>query len=459
MAAISIKYVSETQHEGRIDAEFFHPKYELLDNVLAKITNKSKFGQLSKFVKKGIFDISPKKYRDEGIPLIRTTQIKTPISNSDNLIYIELKEHQKNHSKTELLKGDIVFTKIGAGIGDVAILNSNYPFYNFSQNVAGASINREKINPYYLIAFLISNYGKDQILRYMMPSGQGKLELKDIKKILIFRDEKNEESISELIYASEKNINLSLKLYQQANDLLKQALGLDKISFESTNSYIANFSEVINNNRSDADFYQTKFKQLALHINTLNTVYLGSICSFLKGFEVGTPAYTDFGPTFIRVSNLTKDGFSFGNSDKYISEETFKNLKKYQPKIGDILLTKDGTIGTCNVVDEEVQGIISSGIMNLTLNDTNIPKEYLALVINSQICQMQADRDCSGALITHWKPEQIRKLKIPILEKETMLKLAELVSNSKIARKQSKDLLTQAKNRVEQLIEEAANKN
>ena len=96
--------------------------------------------------------------------------------------------------------------------------------------------------------------------------------------------------------------------------------------------------------------------------------------------------------------------------------------------------------------------------MNLALNDTSIPKEYLALVINSQICQMQADRDCSGALITHWKPEQIRKMKIPILSSETMGHLADLVTRSKAARKECKQLLEQAKNRVEELIEAAATK-
>lgn len=105
---------------------------------------------------------------------------------------------------------------------------------------------------------------------------------------------------------------------------------------------------------------------------------------FLKGFEVGTSLYTLEGPVFIRVSNLTKDGFKFGNADKYISETTHSSLKAFQPIIGDILLTKDGTIGTCYVVDENVKGIISSGIMNLELTDNSIPKEYLALVINSK---------------------------------------------------------------------------
>lgn len=457
MAAINKVNVTETIIEGRIDAEYFHPKYHNLDLTLHSFEKKDKLGTLSNFIKKGIFDINPKKYRNSGIPLIRTTQIKSLVSNKDNLIYIDFEEHKHNQIKTELLAGDIIFTKIGAGIGDVAILSSEFPVYNFSQNVAGASIKRDKINPYYLIAFLSSFYGKGQIMRYMMPSGQGKLELKDIKKIQIFRSN-FENEISELIFTSEIMTLKSENLYQQATDLLNKELGLNDIVFEKKKSYTARFSEVVSNNRSDADYYQTKFRQLESHIQTIQSVSLSSICTFVKGVEVGTPAYTTNGPTFIRVSNLTKEGFSFGNSDKYISNELYKNLKSYQPQIGDILLTKDGTIGTCYVVDEYVEGIISSGIMNLNLIDSKIPKEYLALVINSKLCQMQAERECSGALITHWKPEQIRNLSIPVLRPEIMDQINELCTQSKTARKESKRLLEQAKLRVEQLIEEAANK-
>ena len=69
------------------------------------------------------------------------------------------------------------------------------------------------------------------------------------------------------------------------------------------------------------------------------------------------------------------------------------------------------------------------------------------------------ERDCSGALIVHWKPKDIAALKIPILSNSIMNKLAELAIKSKQAKRESQQLLEQAKTRVEQLIEEAAEKN
>lgn len=181
MAKVSIVSKSEIQNKNRFDSEFYQIEYNHLDDLLSR-TNAFTLNRFVNFVKKGIFDISPSKYRNNGVPLIRTTQIKTLFCNEDNLVFIEKSDHDKYYSKTELLPGDILFTKVGAGIGDTSILTQKYDIYNFSQNVAGASIKSDQIDPWYLIAFLNTWHGRKQIIRYMMPSGQGKLELKDIKK-------------------------------------------------------------------------------------------------------------------------------------------------------------------------------------------------------------------------------------------------------------------------------------
>ena len=68
---------------------------------------------------------------------------------------------------------------------------------------------------------------------------------------------------------------------------------------------------------------------------------------------------------------------------------------------------------------------------------------------------MQVEQECSGALILHWKPSSIRKLRMPLLTKPKMQEIADLVSKSKQAKRESERLLEQAKARVEQLIEAA----
>ncbi len=173
-----------------------------------------------------------------------------------------------------------------------------------------------------------------------------------------------------------------------------------------------------------------------------------------KGFEPGSEAYQDEGKLFIRVSSLTKQGI-IDKDQKYLNDELYQKLKKdFEPKVGEILLTKDATPGIVYTLKNPIEGVISSGILRLKLKDEKVENEYLALCLNSIIGQMQAERDGGGSIITHWKPEQIKNVLIPILPKPTQKKISELVKKSHEARKMAKELLEQAKRKVEEIVEQ-----
>jgi len=459
MVSFNLKY-SEIEGLTRLDPEYYNPKY---NDVVKKVRNLNSV-KLSTILN---IELGPayssKKIKKNGdIPISKIGDVtnKRDFSNWD---FVDFNEFVK-YGKRNIKQNEILMTLTGDP-PDVGKVNMPFTDYEnekltlaFNQRVA--KLETKGINPFYLFTILSTEYFRIRFEQCAFGIRQRNVSIPDLKSAFVYLAEPIEiEKIGKLTKEHFKLKSQSQTLYKQAIDLLEQGLGMDGVNFEKPKSYTANFSEVVSNFRNDADYYQTKYRQLDTHLKTKVTVALSSICNFLKGFEVGTSLYTLEGPVFIRVSNLTKDGFKFGNADKHISETTHSSLKSFQPIIGDILLTKDGTIGTCYVVDENLKGIISSGIMNLELTDNTIPKEYLALVINSKICQMQAERECSGALITHWKPEQIRRLRIPILMKENMQEISELVVKSKEARKQSQQLLADAKARVEQLIEEAAKNN
>jgi len=465
MAQISkINYSQLSNYFGRIDAEFYKPVSLYADEIIKKINHKV-LGHMVEDGYRVVYE-NTKILREDKIAINKDARFLQATNISTDGLWIEpndigfVKEQDWNKYPKGRIKIGEVLIEVKGAAEKVTIVQDYMPKRTLvTGTLFKLNLKPNTVSSEYLFAFFSSKYGKilrDRTKVNTLIAYVSKPELYRIPIPILDNTQHNK--ITELIKKSFIKQHESQILYQQAKALLEKELGLDKITFKKPKSYIASLSAVVNSNRADADFYQTKFKQLEEHISTLHSTHLASICSLQKGYEVGTKLYTANGPTFIRVSNLTINGFTFGNSDKYISNNTYNIFKVHKPKIGDILLTKDGTIGTCYVVDREVEGIVSSGIMNLTLSDASIPKEYLALVINSKICQMQADRDCSGALITHWKPEQIRKMKIPILSPKTMEHLADLVTRSKIARKESKQLLEQAKNRVEELIEEAAKK-
>jgi restriction endonuclease S subunit len=67
---------------------------------------------------------------------------------------------------------------------------------------------------------------------------------------------------------------------------------------------------------------------------------------------------------------------------------------------------------------------------------------------------MQVERDCGGSVILHWKPEQVKRLQIPLLPLSIQQEIASLVQQSHEARKKAKELLEVAKRAVEIAIEE-----
>ena len=250
-------------------------------------------------------------------------------------------------------------------------------------------------------------------------------------------------------------LNKSKSLYSQAENLLLEELGLKDFKPKYEFSYTANLSDAFGVHRVDAEYFQPAYEKLVEKLK--GKIELKPLRKFIlsiqKGIEVGSEKYEEEGEPFIRVSNLSISGFT-DRDQKYIDEELYQQLKViYEPKEGDFLLTKDATPGIAYIVKEPVEGIISSGILKLKIDDNEIDKEYLALCINSFVGKMQVERDGGGSVIIHWKPEQIKRLKIPILPLEIQQKIASLVQQSHEARKKAKGLLEVAKKSVEIAIE------
>jgi len=215
---------------------------------------------------------------------------------------------------------------------------------------------------------------------------------------------------------------------------------------------IVNLLETKKVYRIDADYFQPKYQKMMSLIRANGGKALGEIATVKKGFEPGAEAYQEEGKLFIRVSSISKEGIT-DKDQKYLKDELYEKLKKdYQPKVGEILLTKDASPGMAYVIKEPIEGLISGGVLRIKLKEDAEP-EYIALVINSIVGQLQVERDAGGSIIMHWKLDQVKEMQIPILPKTTQQKIADLAQKSHEGRKKAKELLEEAKHKVEELIE------
>ena len=450
----SIVNKTELQKNFRIDSEFYSPEYLALEKTI----NLQKFDNLityCSFIKKGIFDLPPSFYRSSGVPLIRTSEIKDPLIDFSTTVYLD-DDTQKKNRKTELTSGDIVFTKIGAYIGDVAVLPQKFKRYNFSQNVTGLKIKKEEILSGFLLAYLLSDYGQRQIRRVIMLSGQGKLELEDIKNIKIILVKKEfQKVVHDLILKAGIYKEKSLEIHSQAEQILLSELNLPNWKPKYRLSFVKNYSETETAGRIDADYFQPMYEEIVKAITLSNDHFcLGDLVSIKKCIEPGSEAYKDSGIPFLRVSNLSKLSINNDNQ-KYLSEDVYEQLKQHQPQKGEILLSKDATPGIALYLKNEPTKMIpSGGILRLAVKDSaKILPEYLTLVLNSTIVQKQIEQDVGGSVINHWLVEQVKNTLIPIIPIAKQKRIAETVNESFCNRGISKQLLDIAKRGVELAIE------
>lgn len=245
--------------------------------------------------------------------------------------------------------------------------------------------------------------------------------------------------------------------YRKAETMLLGELGLLNWKPKHRLSFIKNFSATQSDKRIDAEYFQPMYEEVVKSIKaSKNHSKLGDIVSIKKCIEPGSEAYQDSGIPFLRVSNISKFGINNDNQ-QYVSELLYESLKTYQPKKGEILLSKDATPGIAFYLkDSPGKTIPSGGILRVIVKDTNyIYREYLTLVLNSIIVQKQIERDAGGSIINHWLVDQVKDTLIPILPVSVQKKIAEKVDQSFSDRKQSKQLLDIAKRGVEIAIEKS----
>jgi len=451
MITYSIIQKSQVECAYRLDAEYYQPDYLEVAKRLRLLPHKT-LGDISdSIVSFGAYALTSLiEWRDEGIPFIVAENVKEGFINLEGVRHISDKSDEIL-KKSRVKKGQVLLSMSGS-VGNVAVAYNIPAKLNSNQDIVKIKL-KENFSPFAVTAFLNSKYGRMQVLRLPVGSVQQHIFLWQTKSlhVPIFPTDLINR-IEDIYKEALVQLELSKSLYSRAENLLLEELGLKDFEPEDVLSYIVNLSDVRSAHRVDAAFFQPKYGK-TLEIIEEKNLSLGDLVSIKKGNEPGSGEYRDEGKLFIRVSNLSKHGI-IDKNQKYLDNELYQRLQRdFEPKTGEILLTKDATPGIACVLKEPLECIIAGGILRLKLKE-NVEVEYLALCINSIICQMQIERDAGGSVILHWKLEQIKKLQVPILPKPTQKKIADLIIQSHKARKKSKELLEKAKRKVEEFIEE-----
>ncbi|MDW8872818.1 restriction endonuclease subunit S [Legionella pneumophila] len=119
---------------------------------------------------------------ENGVIFIRPQDCKDLIVNTNNKnVFISHSDHNRLKS-SQFSSGSIIITKIGNGIGDMAIVPTNITTCNISGNAMGAIL--KDYDPYCAIAYLRSKYGQAEVKRGLSGGPKPKIDMGSISDII-----------------------------------------------------------------------------------------------------------------------------------------------------------------------------------------------------------------------------------------------------------------------------------
>ena len=131
----------------------------------------------------------------------------------------------------------------------------------------------------------------------------------------------------------------------------------------------------------------------------------------------------------INVETLTKSGIDW-NKAGYISEERYTESPEIMLQIGDILLSKDGTIGKIGYVDElELPTSVASGIFVIRNNNPSvISTTFIYYLLKSKLFDSFNIARTEGSVIPHLYQKDFMDFDFPLPSPELINKIEKTTS-------------------------------
>lgn len=446
--------LSTLSHDKRIDSKYYQLEYLEKDNYLTEIGTSSL--KSIAYVTDG--EHGSVNFVPNGIKYLTAENIKKGYVDISKIRYIGSATDEKNRrARVEI--GNILFSIKGT-LGEVALATDELLPANMNRDVAIIKLYDKSVLPEFVVMFLMSKYGRYQAEREGSGGVQQMVTLERLRQFKIpYVDRDKQLAICNLYKSSLGKKQASLELYTQATQLLEQELGLDKLQFKSQKSYTANFSEVVNNNRADADYYQIKYRHIKDYIIKYKHGYeslLSNVNSLEPNFTPSSRPNDIF--NYIELSNINSSLGIISDSSVYTGKiiPSRARRKLYE---GDLIFSSVvGSIDKSAIVtSKERDFIASTGFFHLR-SDYYSPY-FLIILLRSPLLINQFYQEATGGILSAVSNSNLRNIVIPLVPIDLQNEISELVKKSHKYYFESKQLLQQAIIEVETLIEQEAIKN
>ncbi len=391
-------------------------------------------------------------------PFIQTGNIVKASESNEKIEYSQTL-NELGLFTSRLFNEKVLVITIAANIGYTAILD--YPAC-FPDSLIALTLKDNDLTLEYLNIYI--RIIRQYIENLAPQAAQKNINLKQLGKLPIIVPNKDvqKEIVSIMESAYSKKIRMKKKaqsLLDSIDTYLLQELGItipseEKNILESRMFYV-NLKDILKS-RFDSFYYQKKYDKYEKSI--LSGKYpINKLEIYIKNISYGVSVdncYDKTGIPMLRIRDIKPNAID-SQEIVYLPVEMEEELHHSRVRVGDILITRSGTIGVCSIVDKLHDGFAFGSFM-IKISLKNIVPEYVSYIINSYIGKKYFERNKIGAVQGNITIPIIKSLLFPVpqieKQKEIVQKIKEIYLEIKRLDEDAQETIKLAKSKVEKIL-------
>jgi len=393
---------------------------------------------------------------EDGVYLLRTVDIKDNYIDLENAV---MAKREKVYEQPQIIlkQGDIIFSKDGT-LGITAIV----PRHQNKEMCVGSTLARIRLNSnldnYYVCAAFMSKIVQAQIGYFTSGIAQPHITQEYINKLEIpIPSPEIQKYIGDKIRKAEELREEAKRLKKDAEEIFYEAIEIDKLNSKLIK--VTKFSWIKENqieDRLDLKYNSPSIITIYEHFRKYKCSLLKDEFKTISGYAFSSGDFDDMdGEKVIKIgdiSDFTIDTTSLTRVK--IGTKVKERIREFSCNIQDLVYAMTGaTIGKVAMYIDNETVYINQRVACIKPKRNNIPTGYLLLYLNSDIGKEISYSLSTGVAQPNIALEELNNIVIPQLANNIMDKIHHNVLNSLIKHKESKQLIQEAKQDVEDLIE------
>lgn len=346
----------------------------------------------------------------EGIRLIQTGNIGIGeyLDKTNRAKYIS-EETLERLNCTELMSGDILISRLPDPIGRACRVPNNIGRAITAVDCTIIRLNPDKCDAEYFVQYTQSKMYQNRLSQFFAGSTRTRISRKNLEQV----------EIPLPSIAEQRHIALTLGKVDNLIALRREQL--------------AKLDELV----------KARFVEL-FECGNYRFFRLGDVCTKITDGTHKTPNYLDSGVTFISAKNIVNGELDFTDV-KYISDQEYAEIqKRCQTEMGDILLSKSGSLGAPVIVKTADKIGLFESLAVIKYDRHRLLAAFLCEQLKSDNVQRQFKVGTKGVAIKHLHLGVIADTEIivpPIEEQLAFVGFVEQTNKTKLTIQSSLDKL------------------